>query len=96
MPLYRDASNDRVYLIEPQFIKWLTTNQFVDMQQPYWSVPGNRFTQVCGAYDIPTNKIPTAPGLGWNYTSEIQANIALTAQRIIAEISAKIDATHTS
>lgn len=96
MPLFRDSSNSRVYLIEPQFIKWLTNDQFNLLQQPYVSVPGASFNLVCGAYEVPNNRIPTTQGAAWNFHTDIQQNIALTSQRVITEISAKIDSTHTS
>lgn len=94
MPLYRDASNGRVYLIEAQFAKWLTNDQFNDLQQPYVTISNLAVGRVCGAYGVPINQLPTVSGGEWSYARQVsqdQTAINLTHKN---EIIAKINETH--
>lgn len=94
MPLYQDASNGRVYLLEPKFCKWLTNDQFNDMKQGYVTIANTALGRVLGIYGVPINQIPTTAGGEWSY-----AMVANQSQTAIAvahknEILAKIEETH--
>lgn len=95
LTLFRDSSNNRVYAVGVQYIKWLATQQFADLQAAGYSYTSHTtaaIERICSAHGVPVNVIPTFQGGDWSYASNVfQQSIAINANyrdQIIAEIKA--------
>jgi len=95
LTLFRDSSNNRVYAVGVQYIKWLATQQFADLQAAGYSYTSHTtaaIERICGAHGVPINKIPTGQGGEWSYSADALTQNTQVAtfyrDQIIAEIKA--------